>query len=212
MEKVWLHQAYFGSIAQFAALTQADTVLFEEADNYQKQTYRARQYIYGANGKLLLNIPIKHSKEKQGHQAYKSVKIENEFAWQTNHWRSLESAYRSSPFFEFYEDVFRPLYHEEQIYLLEFNQACFQKICEALELQKTIEKTTTYTEGPKAENLTDFRNLINAKREPSFAFDSYPQVFQEKQGFIPNLSILDLLFNLGPEALSYLESVLLGAN
>ncbi len=113
MKAVLLHPCYFGPISEFVAIAKTESVIFENEDNYQKQTYRSRMYIYGANGKLSLNIPIKHTGDKSQHQKYKNVRIENEFGWQKQHWKSLQTAYRTSPFFEFYEDDLAPLYHRK---------------------------------------------------------------------------------------------------
>ncbi|NJW55298.1 WbqC family protein, partial [Salinimicrobium sp. CDJ15-91] len=108
------------------ALVKAKEVVFENEDNYQKQTYRNRMYIYGANGKLSLNVPIKHTGNKSNHQKYRDVRIENDFPWQKQHWRSLETVYRTSPFFEFYEDDFRPVYDQKFEFLIDFNYKCLE--------------------------------------------------------------------------------------
>lgn len=206
MRETLLHPGYFGAVDQFCVFHSAQSLLWENEDNYQKQTYRNRQYIYGANGKLLLNIPVKHSHNKEGRQLYKEVKIENEFNWQKNHWKSLESAYRTSPFFEFYEDELRHLYEKRFTYLINFNYRCIEAVKECLQIEKSCKKTTEYFRSyPDHTKTQDYRFLIKAKRQPEVALEPYPQVFQEKKGFIANLSILDLLFNEGPQALSYLE-------
>ena len=202
MKKVLLHPTYFGSIAQYVAIAQANEVVFENEDNYQKQTYRNRTYIYGANGKLLLTIPIKHT-GKAGRQLYRDVRIENDFSWQTLHWKSLETAYRTSPFFEYYEDEFAPLFEKRKEFLLDFNYECFQALQDCLQLDTPFSKTYKYQEQP--EDSIDLRNLVVAKKEKSYDLQSYIQVFSEKHGFISNLSILDLLFNEGTNALIYLE-------
>lgn len=205
MAEILLHPAYFGSVDQFAAMAKADKIVFENEDNYQKQTYRNRQYIYGANGKLLLNIPVKHKKGEYRHQKYKEVKIENSFSWQRDHWRSIQTAYRTSPFFEFYEDEFAPLYNNTATFLLDFNYRCLETICSCLSLELTYSKTGEFILNPR--DITDLRPLIRAKREKSFDPNPYTQVFEEKHGFIENLSILDLLFNEGTNALEHLNKV-----
>ncbi|MBE7639154.1 hypothetical protein GUB10_02315 [Salegentibacter sp. BLCTC] len=211
MKEILLHPAYFGPVCQFIALAKADKVCFENEDNYQKQTYRNRMYIYDSNGKLLLNIPIKHRsaltgqpKEAGKHQLYKEVRIENDFDWQKQHWRALKASYQTSPFFEFYEDEIYPLYHKKFNYLLDFNYACLEFATEALQLDFDINKTSEYIFNPK--DKEDLRNLINAKVKPKFEHEHYTQVFQEKHGFLPNLSILDLIFNEGPNSLNFLEA------
>ncbi|HET8753560.1 MAG TPA: WbqC family protein [Salinimicrobium sp.] len=203
MQDILLHPCYFGPVSQFVALVHSEKIIFENEDNYQKQTYRNRMYIYGANGKLSLNIPIKHSGQKQQHQKYRDVKIENAFDWQKHHWKSLQTAYRTSPFFEFYEDEFQPLYSKKYESLMEFNLECFTLAMECLQLEMEIDKTEEFLQNP--EGLINGRFLVNAKSGEKFSFDSYTQVFEDKAGFLTNLSVVDLIFNEGPNALNYLE-------
>ena len=200
--KIIIHPTYFPNIAHFVALTKANDITFEVDDNFLKQTYRNRTYIYGANGKLALNIPVIHT-QKNRHK-YRDVKIFNDTKWQELHWKSLLSAYRTSPFFEFYEDELQPLFRMKTDYILDYNLKCFEVICECLQLDLKISKSEVYQKT--LENTSDYRFLVNAKKEHPQSFDTYTQVFNEKHGFIPNLSILDLLFNEGPNAVNYLES------
>ena len=197
-----IHPTYFPNIAHFTAIANAKDVMFEVDDNFLKQTYRNRTYIYGANGKLALNIPVIHTQKNR--QKYRDVKIFNENKWQDLHWKSLLSAYRTSPFFEFYEDELQPLFNLKADYILDYNLKCFEVICDCLQLDLQTSKSEVYQKT--IENTSDFRYLVNAKKEQPQAFDCYTQVFSDKHGFIPNLSILDLLFNEGPNALNYLES------
>lgn len=203
MEEILLHLPYFGPVSHFREIVRPALIWIENEDNYQKQTYRNRTYIYGANGKLILNIPIKHinSPGVKQHQKYKDVKIENDFKWQKQHWKSLKSAYQTSPFFEFYEDDIAPLFQKEESFLMEFNYKCFHLVCECLRLEIDYKKTEEYFRQPQGVN--DKRSLINAKKEIEIPY--YNQVFQEKEGFIPDLSILDLMFNEGPNAVNYLK-------
>jgi len=196
-----IHPSYFPSIAHFVIITKANTLLFEVEDNYQKQTYRNRFYMYGANGKQLLNIPIKHTGNNR--QKYKDVKIENDFKWQKQHWKSLQTAYRTSPFFEFYEDELAPLFEKKQEFLLDLNLKTIELVADCLQIEMAFDKTTSYEK--QHTNFIDFRVLIEAKKEKNYAFEEYTQVFSSKHGFIENLSILDLLFNEGPNTISYLE-------
>ena len=197
-----IHPTYFPNIAHFVALTKAKQVVFEVDDNFVKQTYRNRAYIYGANGKLSLNIPVIHSQKNR--QKYRDVKIFNDENWQNLHWKSLLSAYRTSPFFEYYEDDILPLFNSKVDYILDFNLKCFEVISDCLQLDLNISKTEIFQKS--VENTIDFRDLVNAKKEQPQQFENYTQVFSNKHGFISNLSILDLLFNEGPNALNYLES------
>ncbi|WP_339611274.1 WbqC family protein [uncultured Planktosalinus sp.] len=207
---ILIHPVYFGSIANFVAIAKAEKITFEKEDNYQKQTYRNRTFIATPEGPLLLNIPIKHtSKGKRGerqrsHQKYKNVCIENDFPWQRAHWKSIQIAYRTSPFFEFYEDDFAPLYQKPFRSLMEFNLECFKVVSEALGLEQEIYFTNEYHK--KADAFQDYRYLVKAKNELTFVNSPYTQVLEKHHGFLPNLSILDLLFNEGTNALHYLES------
>ncbi len=199
---ILLHPTYFPNIAHFVAMAMAQKVMFEIDDNFLKQTYRNRTYIYGANGKLALNIPVIHSQKNR--QKYRDVKIFNTEKWQMLHWKSLLSAYRTSPFFEYYEDELLPLFNSKTDYILDFNLKCFEVVSDCLQFEMNTSKSKTYEKIVK--DKTDFRYLVNAKKESFQTFDNYTQVFQDKHGFISNLSILDLLFNEGPNALNYLES------
>ncbi len=199
---VLIHPTYFPNIAHFVAMVNAKHVVFEVDDNFLKQTYRNRTYIYGANGKLALNIPVIHSQKNR--QKYRDVKIFNEENWQSLHWKSLLSAYRTSPFFEYYEDELLPLFEIKADCILDFNLKCFKVVCDCLQLELNTSKTETYKK--LVEDKTDYRPLVHAKKEATYKFEPYTQVFNTKHGFIPNLSILDLLFNEGPNAVSYLEA------
>ncbi len=199
---ILIHPTYFPNIAHFTAMVNAENIMLEIDDNYQKQTYRNRAYIYGANGLLPLSIPVIYSQNNR--QKYRDVKISNTTKWQSLHWKSLQSAYSTSPFFEFYVDELKPLFHLKSEFLLEYNLRCFDAICECLQLDLKISKTESYQKI--VEYKTDLRYLVNAKKEMPLQLDSYTQVFDDKCGFISNLSILDLLFNEGPNALLYLEA------
>ena len=196
-----IHPTYFPSISHYIAMLQADLVTLEMEDNFQKQTNRNRMYIYSPNGVQLLNIPVKHSVDK--HQKYKDVRIENDFGWQKNHFKSLEAAYRTSPFFEYFEDDFRPLFEKKHEFLMDLNLETFELVNDALGVQFSIEKTDEYFH--EVTNLKDFRSLANGKKDTT-QIEEYTQVFNEKHGFINNLSILDLLFNEGRYAVDYLKN------
>ncbi|GAB1855769.1 WbqC family protein [Flavobacteriaceae bacterium MHTCC 0001] len=199
---ILLHPTYFPNITSFVAMAHAKSVTFEVADNYVKQTYRNRCYIYGANGKLALTIPVTYSQKQR--QLYKDVKIFNEDKWQLQHWKSLESAYRTSPFFEFYADDLHPLFFKKTTFLLDFNMQCLHTLCDCLQLELNVNETLNFEKV--IHGKTDCRFLVNPKNETDFNYSNYTQVFTNKHGYIPNLSILDLLFNEGPNTLSYLES------
>ena len=195
-----IYPTYFPSISHFVALAQAETITFEIEDNFQKQTNRNRMYIYSPNGIQLLNVPIKHSKEI--HQKTKDIRIETDFNWQKQHFKSLEAAYRSSPFFEYFEDDLQPFFEKKFEFLLDLNLETITFISKCLRMQLNYKETTEYFhEQP---NYQDFRNLVNGKKDTT-QLETYTQVFDEKHGFLNNLSILDLLFNEGRYALDYLK-------
>ena len=192
---------YFPSISHFAVMAQSENITFEMEDNFQKQTNRNRTYIYSPNGIQLLNIPVKHS--KTAHQKTKEVLIENEFDWQKQHFKSLEAAYRSSPFFEFFEDEIIPVFEKKHTFLMDLNMEVLEITSKCLRMKLEFDKTTEYFH--EIENIFDFRHLANGKKDTN-SFERYPQVFDDKHGFINNLSVLDLLFNEGKFAMDYLKS------
>jgi len=200
MNNILIHPSYFPSISHFVAISQCDLVTFEMDDNFQKQTNRNRMYIYSPNGIQLLNIPVKHS--KTAHQKTKEIKIENDFDWQKQHFKSLEAAYRSSPFFEYFEDDIASIFQKKHTFLMDLNLETMAIVSKCLGLEFDYNETTEYFHEVK--EIIDFRLLINGKKDTA-VFEPYTQVFEEKHGYLNNLSILDLLFNEGRYALDYLK-------
>lgn len=198
--QVLLHPSYFPNIASCVALAQANEIIFEIHDSYQKQTYRNRSHIYSANGRLALNVPVKFSQKNR--QFYRDVQIANDGKWQAIHWKSLHSAYSTSPYFEFYADELKPLFITEYENILEFNMMCLELVSECLQWKLSYNFSETFE---KETQKTDLRPLINARKEKKIRLEPYVQVFSNKHGFINNLSILDLLFNEGPNTLNYLK-------
>jgi hypothetical protein len=198
---VLLHPTYFPSISHFVAMVHADSVTFEVEDNFQKQTNRNRMYIYSPNGLQLLNIPVKQN-DGNGRLMFKDVKIEEAFDWQKQHFKSLEAAYRSSPFFEYFEDDIRPLFEKKHTFMLDLNFEALEIVTACLGMDLNSSKSTEFFREPK--DMTDYRYLVNGKKDTS-EFETYTQVFGDKHGYINNLSILDLLFNEGRYAMDYLK-------
>lgn len=196
---ILIHPTYFPSISHFAAIVQSNSVTYEMEDNFQKQTNRNRMYIYSPNGIQLLNIPIKHSKEVR--QKTKDVKLETAFDWQKQHFKSLEAAYRTSPFFEYYEDAIAPIFTKKHTFLMDLNLETIEIVKKCLGLNFEAEKTIEYFH--EAVEYNDLRLLANGKKDTAI-FEPYSQVFEEKHGYLNNLSILDLLFNEGRYAKDYL--------
>jgi len=190
---------YFSPISQYSALKNSDKIIFETEDNYEKQTYRNRCYIFGANGKQALNIPVKFN-QKAGKKKTKDAFVDNDSNWQAHHLKSLQAAYRNSPFYEFYIDSLLPIFNKNYRFLLDVNSETFQLISEALELDKGFSKSKEY----EVDVPNDFRNLSSIKHQPKVASQKYIQLFDDKHGFLENLSILDLLFMEGPNAVNLL--------
>jgi len=197
-----IHPSYFPNILTFSYIMHHPTC-WEVHDNYQKQTFRNRTYICTDRGKHILSIPIIHVGKTNGRQKYKDVMLDNSYPWQRQHWRTLETAYRTSPFFEFYEDEIKPLYTQTFDSLLDFNLKTIETIFECLQMEMPREKSDSFHITPT--HLEDFRFLINAKLKHELTLPPYVQVFGDRHGFIPNLSILDLLFNVGPNSIEYLN-------
>lgn len=205
MQEKLLSSTYFGPIDFFAHVVQSKSSTIEVSENFQKQTYRNRCYIYGANGRLLLNVPVRHRRDNEDKRKTKDSLVANEFDWQKLHWKSIESAYRTSPYFEFYEDELRPLYEKKHKFLIDLNMETMQFVedvfQESWNLKRTEEYKDTYTD------LLDIRGLITPKKNSGIITPEYTQVFSGKFGFIENLSVLDLIFMEGPNALNYLENI-----
>jgi hypothetical protein len=190
---------YFAPISLFSQIYQSNEIIFEVEENFQKQSYRNRCYIYGANGKQMLNIPVKKNTSKEK-QKTKDTRIENSVKWQDQHFKSLKASYNCSPFFEFYEDDLQALFRKKYDFLIDVNIDCFLFFTEVLQLDLPFSKTLSYL-ATYQEN--DFRHLADTKQTQTTQPLKYIQVFDDKHGFIPNLSLLDLLFMEGPNTLSF---------
>ena len=199
--KVLLPIFYLPPISWFSVFLNDETeILFEQFEHFPKQTYRNRTNIYGANGKLSLIIPIKHT----GKRVLNEIEISYAEDWQNLHWKSIRTAYQSSPYFEFYEDRLKKIYDSEEKSLLKFNQAALRIILEILKSEKAYSLNNEYIKLPEE---TDMREKFSAKQESEFEMDEYYQTFSDKHGFMKDLSILDLLCNKGPESLTYIKSI-----
>lgn len=205
-KNILLSPACFGPVEYFVHLNNRH-VTIEKHGNYARQTYRNRYLIMAANAPLTLSVPVEKGKHPKVPD--KEVKIAYHTPWQNNHWRSIVSAYNSSPFFEFYRDEIEPLFTRKYTFLFDFNMATIDLMIELLNIEANITFTEAYKTHP-GENILDRRESIHPKRKPMepnayFYPEPYKQVFDDRHGFIPNLSILDLLFNKGPESQLVLE-------
>ncbi len=203
MKHCYLSSAYLAPISYYKILISSDKVFLECCENYQKQSYRNRCKIAAANGEISLNIPIESNNGEK--QLIRDVRISNHDNWQIQHWRSIESAYNSSPFFEYYEDDFRPFYEKKWKFLWDFNWEIMQKILHLLDFQPNIELTKEY----QINIQNDFRDLIHPKKQSIISAERYYQIFEQKHGFLADLSIIDLLFNMGNESILILNDSLL---
>lgn len=198
---IFLASLYLAPIEYYYSLNRCKEAVIEINDNYQKQSYRNRCVISGANGPLTLSIPI--VKPDSTKCLMKDILIADHGNWRHLHWNAIVSAYNSTPFFQFYEDDFRPFYERKIKYLHDFNEQLRILICRYTGIEKKISYSKSY-EKEALEGICDLRESIHPKRKSDFVTAPYYQVFSDKLGFQNNLSILDLLFNMGNESTFYL--------
>lgn len=199
-----LASTYFGPVQWYQKLNQSDCCLIERHDHFVKQTYRNRCVIATTSGLQVLTVPIE--RYEGAHCEMRDIRISDHGSWRHLHWNALQSAYGESPFFEFYADDLRPFFERRWELLFDFNTAITRKMCELLDVHPQIAFTEVYASAEE-EGVTDFRDAIRPKHplpDDGFRPRRYYQVYEQKHGFQPNLSILDLLFNEGPEAVLYL--------
>ena len=215
MKTALLSSAYFGPVQWYQKLHRYDRCLIEQHDNFVKQTYRNRCIIPTTNGIQALSIPVSCP---QGSQLSKTpmrdVRISDHGNWRHIHWNALCSAYGESPFFDYYQDDLRPFFERKWTFLFDFNMEIILKMVELLDIRPKISLTTAFlSDASMAENaienslIDDFRDVIRPKHpglDSDFMARPYYQVYQQKHGFQPNMSILDLLFNEGNEAILWL--------
>ncbi len=192
---------YLAPVEYYYFLLQQENNILDIHENFIKQTYRNRCTILGANGKLDLIIPIQ---KRKNHTSIKDIRISYHENWQLNHWRSIESAYRKSPFFEYFDMELIPYYENfKPQFLLDFNEAIFNKINELIDLSISIKKSKTYL---NTNETLDYRTISPKNKVLKLDFEPYIQVFGSKMNFVPNLSILDIFFNEGNNTKNYLAT------
>ncbi len=206
MTTAYLSTAYFAPVSYYMAMLAHDRIVIEQWCNYTKQTYRNRCHIAGANGVLSLSVPV--VKPDTLKCPTRDIRISDHGEWRHLHWNAIASAYGSSPFFEYYQHDIRPFFEKRYTFLLDFNEAIRQTLCELIGLEPHVEYTDQYAQPAPGE--ADLREAIHPKRNiaetiPSMHLKPYYQVFAPKYGFLPDLSILDLLMNMGPESILILK-------
>ena len=206
---VLLVTSYWPNLHYFFYVLNASIINIEQFDNYSKQSYRNRTQILSANGILNLSIPIKKNKSEK---VLNSIEISYKEDWQKNHWRAITSAYKNSPYFDFFEEDLKVFYSNKYNLLIDYNTDQLKFIIKVLKQKKNIQLTKQYESNP--ESVIDLRTIIHPKQ--SYLSDkllankldqSYYQTFENKISFTPNLSILDLLFNKGLQTIDYLKSI-----
>ncbi|WP_332033349.1 WbqC family protein [Kaistella sp.] len=199
--KILLPIFYLPPISWFAVfLKEENEIVFEQHENFPKQTYRNRANIYGANGRLSLIIPTRHT----GKRIMKETEISHRENWQQLHWKSIKTAYQSSPYFEFYEEKLEKIFEFKTDSLIEFNLNALKIIQDILKTEKAYSLNNDYVKIPLEEN---YREKFSAKKASEFEMEEYYQTFSDKLGFEKDLSILDLICNKGPETLTYLKNI-----
>ena len=197
-----LSTTYFGPVQWYQKLYRAEHVEIERCESFQKQTYRSRCLIATTQGVQALTVPIVRGESP----LIRDIRISDHGNWRHLHWNALQSAYGDSPFFDYLQDDIRPFFEKRWDFLLDFNEAIRIKICELIDINPFVDYTNEFA-SISAAHTHDYRETINPKHpadDPDFEVKPYYQVYQQKHGFLPNLSILDLLFNMGREGIFYL--------
>ena len=193
--------AYFPCIAYMAALVKCTSANIEIYETYPKQTFRNRTVIASANGMLSLTVNV--SKPNGNHTLTKDITICRKENWPIQHWRAIESAYNASPYFQYYADDIHKLIFGSHTFLLDLNMDILQFLIKKLKINTSINLTTDF--ASPAETTDDYRNVFSPKVKGKIDIPAYPQVFEERYGFVGEVGVLDLLFNLGPESRQYLH-------
>jgi hypothetical protein len=201
--KILVSTAYLPPVSYFSLISRADEIFIEREENYLKQTYRNRCYILSAHGPQLLSVPVYLGSLHK--TPVKDIRIDYSKRWQQVHLRAMTASYNSSPYFEFYFENIEKIISKNHDFLLDLNMELTESVLKVLKIKKTISYTTNFESVGDMEN--DFRYKITPKEDSHFAVKEYFQVFNKGEGFVPDLSILDLVFNMGPDAVDYLYEI-----
>lgn len=203
-EVLLIESQYFPAISFYKTLVNHDTLLIEKYEHYQKVSFRNRCYIAGPNGRIILSVPL--TKGKNQRTVMKDVRISNEEKWQGQHWKTLVSAYRRSPWFEYYEEELGELYGRPFEFLLDWNLACLEWANRVIGLTAPAITFTTEYKKEYEPGITDMRDRMVPGEEKEEAGGEYTQVFQDRTGFLQDLSILDLIFCEGKRSVELLKA------
>lgn len=198
---ILLATTFFGPVQWYQKLYRADGVVVDAAESFRKQSFRNRCYIAAANGVQALTVPVEKAR------LTRDVRISDHGEWRRVHWNAIQSAYGESPFLEYYQDDLRPFFEKRWDYLLDFNEAICQTVCSLLDIHPRWLSSQEASDLTANEGRMDYRETINPKHpadDPDFVPRPYYQVYASRYGFQPNLSVLDLLLNMGPESIFYL--------
>ena len=210
MNSLLLSTAYFAPIQYYSKFLNYEEIYIEQFEHFNKQTYRNRCVILGGNGPIQLVVPVVKGRGRK--ILIKDLEISYDTNWQRNHWRTIFSAYSSSPFFEYYKDNIQHFFETRQKFLFDLNLNIHEAVCELLEIENNTMLTSDFEKAP--DGTVNLRETISpkipSKTDLKFQPQKYTQVFSDKLGFIANLSILDLLFNEGPNSYSVLQASVAG--
>ena len=198
--KILISTAYLPPVSYFSHIVQADEILIEKEENYLKQTYRNRCYILSSNGPHNLSVPVYMGSLHK--TVIKDIRIDYTKRWQQVHLRAMTAAYNSSPYFEYYFEDLEKIILKDHLFLLELNMELLESLLNMMKINRPISFTRIFEAAVNAEN--DFRYNISPKIKSDLNFRDYKQVFDNGNGFVPDLSLIDLLFNMGPETINYL--------
>ena len=199
--KILLPLFYLPPISWFSVFLRENAeIVFEQFESFPKQTYRNRTAVYGANGRLLLIIPVKHN----GTRTINEIEVSHRDSWEKIHWKSIKTAYQRSPYFEYYEDQLEQIFTFKSPYLIDFNLNALKIIQKLLKTEKAYSLNNEFLKEPE---YLSYRDQLSAKTETNFQMEEYYQSFSDKYGYLKDLSIIDLLCNKGPEALTYIKNI-----
>ncbi len=191
-----LELEYFASAEWFKLFLTSEQVLIEQYEHLVRGTHRSRCVVAGPNGKIILSIPLQRGRNQR--TIMKDVKIGYEEPWQQLHVKTLNSCYRRSPYFEFFEDEVIHFFEKKYSYLIELNIASLEWIQKILTTNKEYTLTTNYEKHP--ENILDYRNEFDSNISKQ-TISPYMQPFADRNGFVGNVSMLDMIFCLGKKSL-----------